>query len=100
MGSVINQVNNVLTRFIGKIIGFQAGGFEIGHGKHELTVPIDITPTAIWASCLSYGTDGCGQFPVNKVGTLIGPNQIIFIVDIETETAHVKWFATDAKNSR
>lgn len=94
MGGVINQVNNVLTRYIGRILGFESGGFEVGHGKHEITIPLQIKcPRSIWTQVVAYGNEGCGQFPVNKVGCLLSENQVIIICDIETETAKIEWFA-------
>lgn len=96
MGGVIKKVNNIFIRFIGQILGFESGGFEIGHGKHEITIPLDIcTPRSVWTQVISYGNEGCGQFPVNKVGCLLSEHQIIFVCDIETETAKIEWFAVE-----
>jgi len=93
MGAVINQINNVLHRFIGRILGFQSGFFELARGHHEITVPLRICPKQVWTQAIAFGTDGCGQFPVNKVGALLGPDNVILIVDIETDSARIDWFA-------
>lgn len=93
MGAVFNRVNNVLTRFLGFVLGFESGGFELGHGHHEITVPVEIEVRNVWTKVVAQGNEGCGQFPVNKAGCLLAPGQIIFIIDIETESAKIEWFA-------
>lgn len=93
MGIIINQINNALTKFLGKFSGFQSGSFELAHGYHEITIPLNICPRQIWTNVISYGTDGCGQFPCTKIGTLLGPEQVILMINVETERAKIDWYA-------
>jgi len=94
MSGVINQINNVLTRFIGRIIGFQSGGFVLGHGEHKFIVDLNICPKKVWVNTEETVADGCGHIPVNKVGCTYLPNRIVFEAIIETDTCKVEWFAT------
>jgi hypothetical protein len=93
MGAVINAMNSYLHQFLGRIMGFQAGHFELARGNHEITIPLRIAPRQVWTQAIAFGTDGCGQFPVNKVGCLLGPENVIFVCEIETDTARIEWFA-------
>ena len=93
MGAIINAINNALFTFLGRIRGFQSGFFEVARGTHEVTIPLKICPRQVWTQAIAFGTGGCGQFPVNKVGCLLGPDNVIFVVEVETDTARIDWFA-------
>ncbi len=94
MGSVVRAVSNVLTKFIGSLMGFESGGFTLGTGEHTIVVPMQITPEKVWCKMMGQGIDGCGQMVINQIGYGLGENSIVFYVTVKSESVTVEWFST------
>lgn len=95
MGYIINQVSNVLVKFIGKFAGFESGEFNLSTGKTQFIIETTINPDKVWISTDENITDGCGNIPVNKIGCSYINKKLIFDADIQTDTCKVYWFATE-----
>lgn len=94
MSGIIRRVNSILTKFIGQFCGFESGGFKLCRGNHKFEVCLDFNPEKVWVNTDECVADGCGNIPVNMVGCTYLPGRIIFEARIETDIAHITWFAT------
>lgn len=95
MGYIVNQVSNVLVKFIGKFAGFESGQFDLSTGKTKFIVETTINPEKVWISTDETIADGCGNIPVNKIGCSYIDQKLIFDAEIQTDICRVYWFATE-----
>lgn len=83
----------MLNKIIGWFLGYDSGHFHLYQGKHEVYIPTNISPAKVWVRCISHGTDGCGQIPMNWVSYQLMDRGILFNVDVKTNKCTIQWFA-------
>ncbi len=95
--TAFQKIGEVFQRIIGSYLGIEQGRFTVAAGNHEITVPLKINTSKVWAYIEEGIIDGCAQVPVNKIGYRLLHKKIVFFVDAQTDTK-VQWYATESPN--